>query len=215
MSRDDSATTSTERSRMVDRQLRRRGIEDERVLAAMEEVPRELLPPARTCGGAPTATARCGSARARRCRSRGSWPAWPSSSSWRATRPCSRSAPGPATRPPCSRASAAQVVTIERFESLAAGARAVLAELGYDNVEVRVGDGAQGRTRPSAVRWHLGDRHRPRRSATGRSSISSPQAPRSCARSTAAGASSSCAFATGRRRRSCPVRFVPLVADEP
>ena len=38
----------------------------------------------------------------------------------------------------------AEVVTIERFESLAAEARAALAELGYDNVEVRVGDGARG-----------------------------------------------------------------------
>src|ERR671914_2756785 len=45
MSRADSATTSTERSRMVERQLRRRGIHDERVLAAMEEVPRELFLP--------------------------------------------------------------------------------------------------------------------------------------------------------------------------
>ena len=33
------------RRRMVDRQLRRRGIEDERVLAAMEAVPRELFLP--------------------------------------------------------------------------------------------------------------------------------------------------------------------------
>ena len=33
-------------------------------------------------------------------------------------------------------------------------------ELGYDNVEVRVGDGARGRARPGAVRRHLGDRHR-------------------------------------------------------
>src|SRR5215208_2960030 len=42
-----SGTTSTEeRERMVERQLRRRGIEDERVLAAMAAVPRELfLPP--------------------------------------------------------------------------------------------------------------------------------------------------------------------------
>ena len=38
----------------------------------------------------------------------------------------------------------AQVVTIERYESLAAGAAETLAELGYDNVEVRVGDGARG-----------------------------------------------------------------------
>jgi protein-L-isoaspartate(D-aspartate) O-methyltransferase len=34
------------RARMVERQLRRRGIEDERVLAAMEEVPREAFVPA-------------------------------------------------------------------------------------------------------------------------------------------------------------------------
>src|SRR5919199_6845043 len=52
MSRDGSATTSTEedpfarkRARMVERQLRRRGIEDERVLAAMGEVPRERFVP--------------------------------------------------------------------------------------------------------------------------------------------------------------------------
>ena len=49
MTRDDSGTTSTdrerERLRMVDRQLRRRGIEDERVLDAMATVPRELFLP--------------------------------------------------------------------------------------------------------------------------------------------------------------------------
>src|ERR687889_2767826 len=45
MTRRDSGTTSTDRARMVERQLRRRGIHDERVLAAMEEVPRELFLP--------------------------------------------------------------------------------------------------------------------------------------------------------------------------
>src|SRR6202008_3924663 len=46
MSRRASATTSTDaRRRMVERQLRRRGIEDERVLAAMAAVPRELFVP--------------------------------------------------------------------------------------------------------------------------------------------------------------------------
>src|SRR4029453_3515738 len=46
MTQDDSETTSTERNRMVARQLARRGIDEERVLAAMAEVPRELfLPP--------------------------------------------------------------------------------------------------------------------------------------------------------------------------
>src|SRR3712207_4995733 len=48
MSRRPFGTTSTDerRERMVERQLRRRGIADERVLSAMAEVPRELfLPP--------------------------------------------------------------------------------------------------------------------------------------------------------------------------
>src|SRR3954449_5338636 len=46
MSRARSGTTSTDvRKRMVERQLRRRGIEDERVLAAMAQVPRELFVP--------------------------------------------------------------------------------------------------------------------------------------------------------------------------
>src|SRR5215217_4040613 len=50
MTRNGSETTSTDpysarRARMVDRQLRRRGIEDERVLAAMEAVPREAFVP--------------------------------------------------------------------------------------------------------------------------------------------------------------------------
>src|SRR2546421_6553885 len=46
MSRGGSGTTSTDaRLRMVERQLRGRGINDERVLAAMAEVPRELFVP--------------------------------------------------------------------------------------------------------------------------------------------------------------------------
>src|SRR5918912_341133 len=51
MSPRGSATTSTDdiwaerRARMVERQLRRRGIGDERVLQAMAEVPRELFVP--------------------------------------------------------------------------------------------------------------------------------------------------------------------------
>src|SRR3954454_24242542 len=46
MTRDGSETTFTDaRLRMVERQLRRRGIHDERVLAAMSEVPRERFVP--------------------------------------------------------------------------------------------------------------------------------------------------------------------------
>jgi len=37
--------SADERAQMVERQLRRRGIEDERVLAAMGRVPRELFVP--------------------------------------------------------------------------------------------------------------------------------------------------------------------------
>jgi protein-L-isoaspartate(D-aspartate) O-methyltransferase len=39
---------------------------------------------------------------------------------------------------------AREVVTIERHEPLATSARQVLSDLGYDNVEVRVGDGRGG-----------------------------------------------------------------------
>src|SRR5919112_2202287 len=53
MTPDDSETTSIEaRTRMVERQLRRRGISDERVLAAMTEVPRERFVPPRERGRA-------------------------------------------------------------------------------------------------------------------------------------------------------------------
>src|SRR5436305_13547302 len=47
MTRSRFASTSTDeqRERMVERQLRRRGIADERVLAAMREVPRERFLP--------------------------------------------------------------------------------------------------------------------------------------------------------------------------
>src|SRR5215213_3928227 len=46
MTQEGSATTSTDaRARMVERQLRRRGIHDERVLSAMAEVPRERFVP--------------------------------------------------------------------------------------------------------------------------------------------------------------------------
>src|ERR1700745_1830364 len=46
MTQDGSETTSTDaRLRMVERQLRRRGIHDERVLDAMSEVPRERFVP--------------------------------------------------------------------------------------------------------------------------------------------------------------------------
>src|SRR3954468_8162569 len=145
MSRTRSGTTSTEsaRKRMVERQLRGRGIEDERVLAAMTEVPRErFLPPevqddayrdgAVAIGEGQTMsqpwivacmTALLGRHGGERLREVGTGSGY-----------------GAAVLSRCC----AEVVTIERHEALAQLAAAVLKELGYANVEVRTGDGTLG-----------------------------------------------------------------------
>ncbi len=62
------------RARMVERQLRARGIDDERVLAAMGAVPREAFVPPRAGAAAPTPTRLSRSARSRRSPSPGSSP---------------------------------------------------------------------------------------------------------------------------------------------
>src|ERR671921_1373799 len=140
----DSGTTSTEkRERMVERQLRRRGIHDERVLAAMSEVPRELFVPEEA------------RARAYRDGALRIGEGQTISQPWivacmaellelkgdeRVLEVGTGSGYAAAVLSRLCR----EVVTIERFESLADSARAVLSELGYDNVEVRVGDGSLG-----------------------------------------------------------------------
>ena len=107
-----------------------------------------------------------------------------------------------------------QVVTIERFESLASRAREVLAELGYDNVEVRVGDGAKGA---------------PDRAPFGGISVTATaldDPPQALLDQLAPGAALVCPvdrggrellmrFRDGEEEAIVPVRFVPLVADEP
>src|SRR3954463_5036980 len=139
-----SGTTSTEaRRRMVERQLRGRGIEDERVLAAMLEVPRELFLPANL---------------RREAYSDGALPIGEGqtmSQPWivalmaqllalhgdeKVLEVGTGSGYGAAV---LSRL-CAHVVTVERHEPLSEAARATLAELGYTNVEVRVGDGTEG-----------------------------------------------------------------------
>src|ERR671922_874619 len=147
MSRDDSGTTSTdrsaERSRMVDRQLRRRGIDDERVLAAMNEVPRELFVPEEMRDRA----YRDGALRIGEGQT--------ISQPWivacmaqllelQGDETVLEVGTGSGYAAAVLSRMCREVVTIERFESLADGAREVLAGLGYDNVEVRVGDGAKG-----------------------------------------------------------------------
>jgi protein-L-isoaspartate(D-aspartate) O-methyltransferase len=128
---------------MVERQLRGRGIEDERVLAAMLEVPRELFLPddvrreTYTDGALPIGEGQT------------------MSQPWivafmaqllalagdeKVLEVGTGSGYGAAV---LSRL-CAHVVTVERHERLADEARATLAQLGYNNVEVRVGDGTEG-----------------------------------------------------------------------
>src|SRR5918992_454212 len=141
----DSGTTSTEqrRHRMVERQLRRRGIHDERVLAAMEEVPRERFLPESQRGRA----YRDGAVRIGEGQTM--------SQPWIVA--CMAQLlelDGPETVLEVGTGSGygaavlsrlcAKVVTIERYESLAVEADQVLHELGYDNVVVGVGDGSRG-----------------------------------------------------------------------
>ena len=128
---------------MVQHQLRRRGIVDERVLAAMAEVPRELFV-------RPEDARRAYRDRALRI-AEGQTISQP----WivaamasllelqgheRVLEVGTGSGYGAAVLSRCAR----EVVTIERHATLADGARRVLASLGYDNVEVRVGDGSKG-----------------------------------------------------------------------
>src|SRR3954462_15470117 len=145
MSRTRSGTTSTDaaRQRMVERQLRRRGIQDECVLRAMAEVPRErfLSPDMRSEAYRDGAVA-IGEGQTM-------------SQPWivacmtsllelhgdeRVLEVGTGSGYAAAVLSRCC----AEVVTIERHEPLAERARAVLAALGYDNVEVRAGVGSRG-----------------------------------------------------------------------
>lgn len=131
------------RQRMVERQLRRRGITDKRVLAAMAIVPRERFVP-------PEARhhAYCDGALAIGDDQTISQPwivAFMTSlleltGTERVLEVGTGSGYAAAVLARCCR----EVVTVERHPRLADAARSVLAELGYHNVEVRVGDGSQG-----------------------------------------------------------------------
>ncbi len=139
----DSGTTSTERERMVERQLRRRGIDNERVLAAMAEVPRERFLPA----GQRRRAYRDGAVRigegqtmsqpwivacmAQLLELRG----WE-----KVLEVGTGSGYGAAVLSRLCR----EVVTIERYDSLAVAAEQALHDLGYGNVIVGVGDGSRG-----------------------------------------------------------------------
>jgi protein-L-isoaspartate(D-aspartate) O-methyltransferase len=128
---------------MVERQLRRRGIDDERVLAAMAAVPRE-----RFVRGPERRRAYADSALPIGARQTISQP-------WVVAAICQaleldgdervlEIGTGSGYSAAVLAQLARDVVTIERIEELAEDARAALAELGVDNVEVIVGDGSRG-----------------------------------------------------------------------
>jgi protein-L-isoaspartate(D-aspartate) O-methyltransferase len=131
------------RARMVERQLRRRGIADERVLAAMGEVPREAFLPDRLRDRAYADSALpIGEQQT-------------ISQPWIVAAICQALELGGDERvlevgsgsgysaAVLSRM-AAEVIGIERHASLVAGARTALERLGVGNVELIVGDGSLG-----------------------------------------------------------------------
>jgi protein-L-isoaspartate(D-aspartate) O-methyltransferase len=131
------------RARMVARQLRGKGIEDDRVLAAMGQVPRERFVPRRQRHRAYDDSAL------------GIGAEQTISQPWIVAAICQalqlRGAERVLEVGTGSGYSAAvlallagEVLGIERHESLALGAAKALAEIGADNVEVLVGDGSRG-----------------------------------------------------------------------
>jgi protein-L-isoaspartate(D-aspartate) O-methyltransferase len=197
---------------MVERQLRRRGIHDERVLAAMGEVPRELfVPESERRRAYRDGALRIGEGQT-------------ISQPWivacmaqllelRGDETVLEVGTGSGYAAAVLSRLCAQVVTIERYESLAKVAAETLAELGYDNVEVRVGDGAQGA---------------PDRAPFGGISVTATakdEPPAALVEQLAPGAALVCPIARGRREflirlrdgeeeTVASVRFVPLVTGD-
>ena len=200
---------------MVERQLRRRGITDERVLDAMARVPRELFVPesvrsfAYDDGAIPIGHGQT------------------ISQPFVVATICSLLAPdvdervldvgtGSGYQAAVLAELAAEVVTIERIPALAETAREALADAGYANVQVRIGDGSLGvperapfagiavaaaaPTVPSALYAQLGEGGRivvPRGTRRGQDLVLVTRTP-----------------AGPVERRSIPCRFVPLLGDE-
>jgi protein-L-isoaspartate(D-aspartate) O-methyltransferase len=137
------AEPAESRARMVERQLRRRGIGDERVLAAMGEVPREEFVPA---------------GHRRRAYDDSALPIGAGqtiSQPWIVAAICQalelrgeervlEVGTGSGYSAAVLARLAAAVVSVERHAALAEEARRALAALGIGNVEVVVGDGSRG-----------------------------------------------------------------------
>jgi len=132
-----------ERRRMVERQLRRRGVHDERVLSAMARVPRELFLPedvrerayddaAVPIGGGQTMSQPYIVAKMSELLSLDG------------DERVLDVGTGSGYHAAVLAELADEVVTIERVRALAERARAALAAAGYDDVDARVGDGTLG-----------------------------------------------------------------------
>ena len=197
---------------MVERQLRRRGIEDRRVLTAMGEVPRELFVPEEDRRRA----YRDGALRI----GEGQTISQPwivacmaSLLELRGDERVLEVGTGSGYAAAVLSRLCREVLTIERHAALAERARQALDELHYDNVEVRVGDGSGGA---------------PDRSPFGGISVTAtareepppalldqlePDAALVCPVDRA-GHEHLMRFRDGRAESVVPVRFVPLVPDE-
>ena len=212
MTRDDSETTFTEkRVRMVERQLRGRGITDERTLAAMAEVPRHRFVPE----GVRRRAYRDGALQIGEGQT--------ISQPWivacmaqllelEGDETVLEVGTGSGYGAAVLSRLCAEVITVERFESLARRAAGILAELGYHNIEVRVGDGSMGA---------------PDRAPFGGISVTATadqEPPPELVKQLAPGAALVCPLSRGRREQLvrlkdgqeeavASVRFVPLVSD--
>jgi protein-L-isoaspartate(D-aspartate) O-methyltransferase len=212
MTRDDSETTSTEkRVRMVERQLRGRGITDERTLAAMAGVPRHRFVPE----GLRRRAYRDGALQIGEGQT--------ISQPWivacmaqllelEGDETVLEVGTGSGYGAAVLSRLCAEVITVERFESLARRAAGILAELGYHNIEVRVGDGSMGA---------------PDRAPFGGISVTATadqEPPPELVKQLAPGAALVCPLSRGRREQLvrlkdgqeeavASVRFVPLVSD--
>jgi protein-L-isoaspartate(D-aspartate) O-methyltransferase len=197
---------------MVQRQLRRRGIDDERVLAAMAEVPRELfLPEDQRRRAYRDGAVRIGEGQTM-------------SQPWivacmaqllelGGSETVLEVGTGSGYAAAVLSRLCREVVTIERYESLAVRAEQTLHELGYDNVVVGVGDGSRGA---------------PERAPFGGISVTATardDPPAALFEQLAPGAALVCPvergghellmrFRDGQEEAVTGVRFVPLVTDE-
>jgi protein-L-isoaspartate(D-aspartate) O-methyltransferase len=198
---------------MVSRQLARRGIDEERVLAAMAEVPRELfLPPDQRRRAYRDGAVRIGEGQTM-------------SQPWivacmaqllelDGSETVLEVGTGSGYAAAVLSLLAREVITIERYESLALDAARTLHELGYRNVDVRVGDGSLGA---------------PERAPFGGISVTATardQPPQALFDQLAPGAALVCPverggrellmrFRDGEEETVTGVRFVPLVTGEP